>query len=112
MLTVHYTGWDESYDVKFTELSGDIHPVGYCEHTGHPIELVPDVNTNTNTKCPIMNCNGKGHALKTFNSHNCIEDCPYNLNQHFYPVERVVIVEDRELNRSAQVFLFNCACAN
>jgi hypothetical protein len=47
MLNVRYEGLPDSCDAQFTELSPDIHPVGYCKHTNHP--LTTDTNI-TQTK--------------------------------------------------------------
>lgn len=35
---VHFDGWDDVYDDWFDCDSTDLHCVGYCEKTGHPLE--------------------------------------------------------------------------
>ena len=35
---VHYDGWDDIYDDWFDVDSIDLHPVGWCNKTGHPLE--------------------------------------------------------------------------
>lgn len=35
---VHLDGWDDIYDDWFDADSTDLHPVGWCEKTGHPLE--------------------------------------------------------------------------
>ena len=40
-LKIHFDGWDELYDFWFDSESNDLHPVGWCEKTGHPLESPP-----------------------------------------------------------------------
>ena len=40
-LKIHFDGWDEMYDFWFDSESNDLHPVGWCEKTGHPLEIPP-----------------------------------------------------------------------
>lgn len=35
---VHFDGWDDIYDDWFDADSFDLHPVGWCEKTGHALE--------------------------------------------------------------------------
>lgn len=35
---VHFDGWDHKYDYWMDADSPDIHPVGWCGITGHPLE--------------------------------------------------------------------------
>ena len=87
MVTIRYEGWPEAFDVKMNEQSIDIHPVGYCETTGHPLERVPKF---TKTVCPNL-CDMEGNALDhTLSSHACKTECPYLVDKE--RVERVVIL--------------------
>ena len=42
---VHYDGWDDIYDEWFDADSAELHPVMWCEKTGHPLE--PPLSTFT-----------------------------------------------------------------
>lgn len=35
---IHFDGWDDIYDDWFDADSCDLHPVGWCDKTGHPLE--------------------------------------------------------------------------
>ncbi|XP_029778541.1 lethal(3)malignant brain tumor-like protein 4 isoform X3 [Suricata suricatta] len=38
-LKVHFDGWDHKYDYWMDADSPDIHPIGWCDITGHPLEV-------------------------------------------------------------------------
>lgn len=38
---VHYDGWSHMYDEWMDSDNGDLHPVGWCESTGHPLKVPP-----------------------------------------------------------------------
>uniref|UniRef100_A0A673AIL7 SAM domain-containing protein n=1 Tax=Sphaeramia orbicularis TaxID=375764 RepID=A0A673AIL7_9TELE len=38
---VHYDGWSDQFDVWCDSDLSDLHPVGWCQRTGHPLECPP-----------------------------------------------------------------------
>ncbi len=40
-LKIHFDGWDDLYDYWFDSASNDLHPMGWGEKTGHPLESPP-----------------------------------------------------------------------
>lgn len=40
-LQVHYDGWSQQFDVWCDADHSDLHPVGWCQRTGHPLEPPP-----------------------------------------------------------------------
>lgn len=62
-IKIHYDGWPNMYDRWFNRDSEDLHPVGWCERTGHPLE--PPISKNNQqviSGCNIFGCNGYGHV--------------------------------------------------
>lgn len=48
---VHFDGWDDIYDDWFDADSFDLHPVGWCEKTGHALE--PPLSKNAEQRCAL-----------------------------------------------------------
>ena len=42
LMQIHFDGWDSVYDFWEDDDSADVHPVGWCSKTGHP--LVAPIN--------------------------------------------------------------------
>lgn len=40
-LQVHYDGWSQQFDVWCDSDISDLHPFGWCQRTGHPLEPPP-----------------------------------------------------------------------
>lgn len=40
-LQIHYDGWSQQFDVWYDSDLSDLHPVGWCQRTGHPLEPPP-----------------------------------------------------------------------
>lgn len=40
-LQIHYDGWSQQFDVWCDADNSDLHPVGWCQRTGHPLEPPP-----------------------------------------------------------------------
>ncbi len=65
--TLHltYDGWPPVYDVSVEDDDYDIHPVGWCAKTGHPLQVPPGERSApahvTDTSCPTPGCTGVGH---------------------------------------------------
>lgn len=38
VIQVHFDGWNSCYDYWIDADSPDIHPVGWCSKTGHPLQ--------------------------------------------------------------------------
>ncbi|KAK3710159.1 hypothetical protein QZH41_010559, partial [Actinostola sp. cb2023] len=91
---VHFDGWDDVYDDWFDSNSTDLHSVGYCEKTGHPLE--PPLTTAdkiSSVACPTPGCKGIGHVKGAkYSSHHSTFGCPYslqNLNKESCLVDRL-----------------------
>lgn len=41
LLQIHYDGWSTQFDVWCDSDLCDLHPVGWCQRTGHPLEPPP-----------------------------------------------------------------------
>ncbi|XP_046994712.1 lethal(3)malignant brain tumor-like protein 3 [Schistocerca americana] len=78
-LRIEFDGWPREYGYWVDDDAPDLHPVGWCQKTGHPLEppLVPE-ETGSNSECPILGCNGVGHIKgPKFAMHTSAEFCPY-----------------------------------
>uniref|UniRef100_A0A7N6FKJ4 SAM domain-containing protein n=1 Tax=Anabas testudineus TaxID=64144 RepID=A0A7N6FKJ4_ANATE len=63
-IKVHYDGWSQQFDVWFDNDHSDLHPVGWCQRTGHPLEPpsgTSPVSSPTQGVCPTPGCRGVGH---------------------------------------------------
>ncbi|XP_055022518.1 lethal(3)malignant brain tumor-like protein 3, partial [Boleophthalmus pectinirostris] len=63
-LKIHFDGWSSEYDYWVETDCPDIHPVGWCQKTGHPLEYpnAPcEVIVPPGQGCPTPGCNGVGH---------------------------------------------------
>ncbi|XP_056674738.1 lethal(3)malignant brain tumor-like protein 3 isoform X3 [Monodelphis domestica] len=67
-IKVHFDGWSNSYDYWIEADSPDIHPVGWCAKTGHPLQppLSPLelVEASEQGGCPTAGCKGIGHIKR------------------------------------------------
>ncbi|MBN3324971.1 LMBL4 protein, partial [Atractosteus spatula] len=72
-IKVHFDGWHHKFDFWADSDSTDIHPVGWCARTGHPLEMPlkklfwfvsgpADLKISTTQGvCPTPGCRGVGH---------------------------------------------------
>ncbi|XP_024917472.1 lethal(3)malignant brain tumor-like protein 4 isoform X2 [Cynoglossus semilaevis] len=87
-LKIHFDGWNSEYDYWVETDCPDLHPVGWCQKTGHPLqypngpsEILPPPGQG----CPTPGCNGVGHIRgPRYGTHYTQVSCPYsemNLNK-------------------------------
>ncbi|XP_053998897.1 lethal(3)malignant brain tumor-like protein 3 isoform X1 [Hylaeus anthracinus] len=80
MLKIRFDGWPENHAYWVDDDSPDIHPMGWCMKTGHPLEspLTPD-NLNDRPECGTYGCTGIGHVKgPKYATHNSASGCPYS----------------------------------
>ncbi|XP_030639284.1 lethal(3)malignant brain tumor-like protein 4 [Chanos chanos] len=85
---IHFDGWSDEYDYWLDADSPDLHPVGWCQKTGHPLQH-PNGSTDSpvlpGQGCPTPGCNGVGHIKgPRYGTHYTVVSCPYsevNLNK-------------------------------
>uniref|UniRef100_A0A8D0B7G5 SAM domain-containing protein n=1 Tax=Salvator merianae TaxID=96440 RepID=A0A8D0B7G5_SALMN len=85
---IHFDGWDHNFDFWVDADSPDIHPMGWCAKTGHPLQLPPGSTDQTSAAgqgCPTAGCQGLGHVRgPRYGTHYTLVGCPYsetNLNR-------------------------------
>uniref|UniRef100_A0A8C8ZIE2 L3MBTL histone methyl-lysine binding protein 3 n=1 Tax=Prolemur simus TaxID=1328070 RepID=A0A8C8ZIE2_PROSS len=88
-IKVHFDGWNSCYDYWIDADSSDIHPVGWCSKTGHPLQppLSPLelMEASEHGGCSTPGCKGIGHFKRArhLGPHSAA-NCPYseiNLNK-------------------------------
>uniref|UniRef100_A0A7N6F8F4 SAM domain-containing protein n=1 Tax=Anabas testudineus TaxID=64144 RepID=A0A7N6F8F4_ANATE len=87
-LKIHFDGWSSEYDYWVDTDCPDLHPVGWCQKTGHPLQYPngsSDLLTAPGQGCPTTGCNGVGHIRgPRYGTHYTQVSCPYsemNLNK-------------------------------
>ncbi|XP_059265215.1 lethal(3)malignant brain tumor-like protein 4 isoform X1 [Mustela nigripes] len=80
---VHFDGWDHKYDYWMDADSPDIHPIGWCDITGHPLEIPYRANDVKilpgQAVCPTPGCRGIGHIRgPRYSGHHSAFGCPYS----------------------------------
>ncbi|XP_059183032.1 lethal(3)malignant brain tumor-like protein 4 isoform X2 [Centropristis striata] len=78
---VHYDGWSEQFDVWSDSDLCDLHPVSWCQRTGHPLEPPPDPSPLPSPQgvCPTAGCRGVGHIRGAkYTGHHSAFGCPYS----------------------------------
>uniref|UniRef100_H3A311 Lethal(3)malignant brain tumor-like protein 1 n=1 Tax=Latimeria chalumnae TaxID=7897 RepID=H3A311_LATCH len=101
-IKIHFDGWSHAYDYWVDSDHPDIHPVGWCSKTGHPLQppIRPKDSSSAghgnctslgckgighargskynfhHRKCPTPGCDGSGHVTGRFTAHHCLSGCP------------------------------------
>uniref|UniRef100_A0A3P8RNQ9 SAM domain-containing protein n=1 Tax=Amphiprion percula TaxID=161767 RepID=A0A3P8RNQ9_AMPPE len=78
---VHYDGWSTQFDVWCDSDLPDLHPVGWCQRSGHPLEPPPGQTDRLErqTVCPTAGCRGVGHIKGAkYTGHHSAFGCPYS----------------------------------
>ena len=64
-LKIHFDVWSSDFDFWTDDDWPDLHPPGWCQKTGHPLQppLTTDstIQTDSAGRCPTSGCNGIGH---------------------------------------------------
>ncbi|XP_056667718.1 lethal(3)malignant brain tumor-like protein 1 isoform X14 [Monodelphis domestica] len=64
-IKLHFDGWSHAYDFWIDSDHPDIHPVGWCSKTGHPLQppLRPrEPNSSSPGGCPPLSCKSPPHV--------------------------------------------------
>ncbi|XP_077193295.1 lethal(3)malignant brain tumor-like protein 4 isoform X2 [Paroedura picta] len=81
-LKIHFDGWDPIFDFWIDADSPDIHPMGWCAKTGHPLQLPlgsADPSGTVGQGCPTPGCQGIGHVRgPRYGTHYTLVGCPYS----------------------------------
>ncbi|XP_047205583.1 lethal(3)malignant brain tumor-like protein 4 isoform X2 [Girardinichthys multiradiatus] len=79
---IHYDGWSTQFDVWLDSDHRDLHPVGWCQRTGHPLEPPPGsspLSSPSQGVCPTAGCRGVGHIKGAkYTGHHSAFGCPYS----------------------------------
>ncbi|XP_043269397.1 lethal(3)malignant brain tumor-like protein 3 isoform X2 [Venturia canescens] len=81
MIKIRFDGWPENHAYWVDNDHPDIHPMGWCLKTGHPLEgpLTPE-SAVERSECGSYGCRGIGHVKgPKFAGHNSASGCPYSL---------------------------------
>ncbi|XP_061811248.1 lethal(3)malignant brain tumor-like protein 4 isoform X1 [Nerophis lumbriciformis] len=81
-LKIRFDGWSAEYDYWVETDCPDLHPVGWCHKTGHPLHYPNGSNDAVSPSgqgCPTPGCNGIGHIRgPRYGTHYTQVSCPYS----------------------------------
>ncbi|XP_060856488.1 uncharacterized protein LOC132934225 [Metopolophium dirhodum] len=92
-LKILYDGFDTIYAYWIEDDSPNIHPLGWCLKTNHPIELFK-VNAIL-WSCRVPGCNGKGNTKSSKNTHVFAKECPYEFESWKTSISGMTNIPDR-----------------
>ncbi|CAI6359714.1 unnamed protein product [Macrosiphum euphorbiae] len=92
-LKILYDGFDPIYAYWIEDDSPNIHPLGWCLKTNHPIELFK-VNAIL-WSCRVPGCNGKGNTKSSKNTHVFAKECPYEFESWKSSISGMLNIPDR-----------------
>ncbi|XP_022916154.1 lethal(3)malignant brain tumor-like protein 4 isoform X2 [Onthophagus taurus] len=101
-IRISFDGWPDRYSYWVDDDSMDIHPVGWCHKTGHPLEppLTPD-DVYDFLECPTVGCRGQGHIQgPSYQTHSNQKYCPYadeNIDNIEHNLPDRLLSPDRQL---------------
>ncbi|XP_046804911.1 uncharacterized protein LOC111686830 isoform X1 [Lucilia cuprina] len=92
---LHLDGWPSDYCFWLEDDSPDLHPIGWCDATGHDLEPPPGFQmTKQKMPCPVEGCRGIGNAKKAFMGVHATRDgCPYAAENW-----RIVVEKPQRIN--------------
>ncbi|KYQ58720.1 Lethal(3)malignant brain tumor-like protein 3 [Trachymyrmex zeteki] len=99
-LKIKFDGWPDSHAYWVDDDSPDIHPVGWCVKTGHPLEPPLIDQLIDRPECGTYGCRGIGHIKgPKFATHNSASGCPYspqNLNKSVQLPDRYSLAKNND----------------
>ncbi|XP_017768367.1 PREDICTED: lethal(3)malignant brain tumor-like protein 3 isoform X2 [Nicrophorus vespilloides] len=100
-LRIRFDGWPDRYSYWVDDDSTDIHPISWCQKTGHHLEppLTPN-DVYDFLECATIGCKGQGHIQGPIHStHSSPKFCPYADEN----IDMEKILPDRLLSPDRQV---------
>ncbi|KAG5326812.1 LMBL3 protein, partial [Acromyrmex heyeri] len=99
-LKIKFDGWPDNHAYWVDDDSPDIHPVGWCVKTGHPLEPPLIDQLTDRPECGTYGCRGIGHIKgPKFATHNSASGCPYssqNLNKSVQLLDRYSLAKNND----------------
>ncbi|XP_055379829.1 uncharacterized protein LOC129610986 isoform X2 [Condylostylus longicornis] len=104
-IKVLFDGWSLDYSFWVVDDSPDIHPIGWCDATGHELESPPDFDSLPSIlPCPVVGCRGIGNAKRFDIDFHATEDsCPYLLSNWKRELEKPERVDYTEINMKENI---------
>lgn len=102
---LHLDCWSSDYCFWLEDDSPDLHPIGWCDATGHDLEPPPRYKMGEQKMpCPTVGCRGIGNAKKpTMSVHADRDYCPYAPENWRVLVEKPTRLTQENVVRSLYV---------